>query len=981
MLLSKGSKMSEVNMALVRHFTEVSLDSNGFVKKVNEEKTKEIEFIDVPDEGSAYIENDIKDKKIVRKKLTGFKDVTADTIAVYYGKTYNELDISDIYNFLIDIFSLSKLDADRVISDVLDKLTTCRAIDIFYLYAGMTSFQKVIVNSLKNNPMIKRRYTEVEASVREGYISLKKTMGKFPKPPRSLCMIAFLTNDFNSFYLLSDGLQLALSILNSKSISIADSDGKSTDINKIEGVKISRPTLDDFPKIVRSINKANLCLLPTADNYITCDIFSAVKYSIVKERYQKIRKSIDRISGNLKLAGYFSCEDINDPVLRARNLRTMGGEFLGSIVPQEDTISRKASSAKKALDAMKILYTSGFDIASAESLFKKYVNVTTSDTGDKRGSKTQGSSVSKPHSYSNCQLFLILVEGLASLRKLVDYCNSKDIDILSIPSDIFIKPTVGMRFKTLEDYLYSYKYFKELDNEYLREYGKEFDGAESVFDVIKPSDQIICEQDGIDFSNKIVPTKTEILSLAEIGKLRFSLSEKALEDNPDLYNDKECLTLGISVQRYFNKQYANKNPKARDFIRMVYDNKNPSCLTNLYLQYSKAYRALYNFLNSIVMAMNNENEKRIRSGMFECKFIITGATTLSYTYGTDKTCRHLCVFPKRVNDTLQEYKEFIETEKIKFARELTAKLGFGVNKEVTREDISISASPDIHINILNIKRLEKADVLILNRLIEASHITDLLNIAGKKFDISTLGDEESRFFNLIRLITMGYTVTTTLYSLCNKLSEINKNSIEALRDYEINTMVTLNKNKYLFRLPKKIKSARYSDDNINMIISCMNRLPFNYYVECLNGINLRVLKENISPVYDFIMKDLWRFINFIADNKKVIDNWIYNLGRVDTVKSLRENFIKASEIIRLQLGQSREHNADIDELIRNRNTHISEHMFVVTKEGDYVSYSEGGHLYYLHANNIWYCPELGVKECKEVVKNKSYSIILQHSEV
>ena len=129
------------------------------------------------------------------------------------------------------------------------------------------------------------------------------------------------------------------------------------------------------------------------------------------------------------------------------------------------------------------------------------------------------------------------------------------------------------------------------------------------------------------------------------------------------------------------------------------------------------------------------------------------------------------------------------------------------------------------------------------------------------------------------------------------------------------------------------------------------------------------------------MKDLWRFINFIADNKKVIDNWIYNLGRVDTVKSLRENFIKASEIIRLQLGQSREHNADIDELIRNRNTHISEHMFVVTKEGDYVSYSEGGHLYYLHANNIWYCPELGVKECKEVVKNKSYSIILQHSEV
>lgn len=980
MLLSKCSKMSEVDMALVRHFTEISLDSNSFIKQVSEFKTKEIEFVDAPDEGSAFLDKDLKERMKGRQRLNGFKDVTTDTVAYYYNKSYFELNINDIYNFLIDIFNLSKQEAKTVINYTIDKLTTCKELDILYLYASMTSFHSVILKSLRRDPILKKRYMEVESALREGYINQKRRVDKLPKPARILKMIAFMTNDFNSFYLVVDGKNLALSILNSKSITITNGDGESTDINKIEGIKVNNASLDNFPKIVRDINKADMCLIPAANSYITCDIFSSYKFDIVDETYRKLRKRIDNISGNLNLSGYIGIVDINDPVRLAQRTRSIAGSIMSSILPQDDTISRKASTARDALKSLKVLFTNGFDASTAKDLFIKYVNATTS-AETTTGARIQGSQVSKTHAYSNSQHFLMLVEGLSSLRKLIDYCNAKGIDILSIPSDIFIRPLVGVRFKTLEDYLYSYKYYKELDDEYIRELGKQRDDINfNFYDCIRPSDELIAKEDDVNFRNKDVPLKVDYLELSEISKLRFSLADTALNNSPDLYNDKACLTLDISLQRYFNKQYAGENKKAKNFIQMVYENENS--LRSLYSKYSNLYNTLCAFLNQL----NKSMQTGVIDKIYDCRFIINGSCV--YKYKGRRWCG------KYLNNVtisnLNAYEILVSKERKAYAAYLTKKLGLGHNQEVEEKDIEVYYA-DIHLSILNIENLnEKCSTAkysaftkgqIMKNLIIQVKFIDKIKQLNPDFDIKILGDNNSFFFNVIRLITLGYTITKNLLKLCDLLSEYYKSSLEALRDYEVNCIDYFNTYRYMFKLPRKSKLAKYSNENINMISSCINRLPENYYIECLNVDNLSTLKENLSSVYDFVMEPLGGIIDYISENKKIMDSWIYNLGRVDNLRNLRETFIRASAVFRAMDAHSNEHNADIDSIIRNRDTHISEHMFVVTKEGDYVTIKEGGYTYYLHANNLWYCPEKSTNEFLEVKKDKIYSIIYQHSEL
>lgn len=980
MLLSKESKMSEVDMALVRHFTEISLDANSFVKQVSEFKTKEIEFVDVPDEGSALLNNDIKDRIRGRQSLNGFKDVTADTIAYYYNKSYLELTINDIYNFLIDVFHLSKQEARLVIEDTIDKLTTCKAVDILPLYASTTTFHKVILKSLRRDPILKKRYMEIEGALREGFINQKARVADLPKPARCLRMIAFMTNDFNSFYLIVDGKTLALNILNSKSITITDGEGKSTDINKIEGVKISNASLDNFPKIVRDINKADMCLIPAANSYITCDIFSAYKYELVEDAYKKLRKSINNISGNLNLVGYIGKLDINNPVLLAQKVREIAGTAMSGILPQDDTISRKASTANAALKSLNVLFTNGFDASTVKELFNKYVNATTSESTS-AGARIQGSQVSKTHSYSNSQHFLMLVEGLASLRKLIDYCDAKGIDILSIPSDIFIRPLVGVRFKTLEDYMYSYKYYKELDNECIKELGTKFDDLNfSMFDYIRSSDELIAKEDGVNFRDKDIPLKVDYLELSEISKLRFSMAEKALVDSPDLYNDKACLTLGISLQRYFNKQYARENKNARDFLNMVYGDEKG--LKKLYIKYKNLYSALYSFLNIINNLMNSGKIDKI----YECKFIVNGSATYIFK---DKTYTGRSLNNVIYND-LNTYEELINEERKKLAEGLTRKLNLGHNKEVEVKDISVKYA-DVHLSILNVENLENkcqdpkyskfTKGNLMSKFLYSGGIIKKLQETLPNLDINSLGNDNVLFFNVIRLITLGYTVMKNLMNLCDLLSEYDKSGLESLKNYEVNCIDYFYTYRYLFKLPKKGKTAKYSNSNINMISSCINRLPENYYLECLNVDTLSTLKDSLSNVYDIVMEPLWGVIDYIDKNKKIIDNWIYNLGRVDNLRNLRENFIKASAIIRYNNYGSSEHSPVIDEIIRNRDTHISEHMFVVTKEGDYVATNEGGFTYYLHANNLWYCPEKSIDEFMEVKKDKVYSIIYQHSEL
>jgi hypothetical protein len=111
--------------------------------------------------------------------------------------------------------------------------------------------------------------------------------------------------------------------------------------------------------------------------------------------------------------------------------------------------------------------------------------------GGSRSSKNKGSLFSLKegdkaiYDKENRNKFMVLLDGLVSLRNLISYCNSKKINIFDIPTDIFRTNIYIDRFISLDDCLECYDITSALIKGASQEYSRQLYSNDEIYESIK----------------------------------------------------------------------------------------------------------------------------------------------------------------------------------------------------------------------------------------------------------------------------------------------------------------------------------------------------------------------------------------------------------------------------------------------------------------------------------------------------------------
>lgn len=334
--------------------------------------------------------------------------------------------------------------------------------DFFSDYIRMNRLRPILMSKITHNTLFDH------SRVIEYFIEVFNSKYVMGYDINSGTLASYIVNCFASYF-INDCSKEIYEIINDRSSMVGE--GESS-LDLLDTTSVDFSTYDnsfDFKRDVENVYNASLSLFEDIEFVAYYDLLTCYIKDSNKSKIENLKVSI------------YSAMTPGSVSYKTKSFLQSNGFFVPiTISTDEDVMTEyRLGTKKQRLKYVALLFEYLGEMLNYKNIKTLYHRLITEDISAYT-SKNKSDFFYFPRELSladpsniekikdirhNEDKFIVLLKGLNSLRNLVAYCNTKNIDIKSIPVEIFRTNKYFSRYKNLEDCLSCFSYTKTLIQE------------------------------------------------------------------------------------------------------------------------------------------------------------------------------------------------------------------------------------------------------------------------------------------------------------------------------------------------------------------------------------------------------------------------------------------------------------------------------------------------------------------------------------